>query len=242
MTELSRTLTVDGIFNLRDLGGLRAGDRHIRPGRLLRSDGLHRLTDAGREQLDALGVATALDLRDDAERGHQPSLVSPAVEIVPTPIFQSSAQAVRDGVSLEGFYRDLIDNYGENYATAVRRIALHDDRPVLVHCTAGKDRTGTVIALVLSALGVGRDEILADYAQTERNLAGEWVNAHLDMLDRYGVEITPELTQFVGGSPAEAMASTLEHIDRTWGSARDYLLKHGVTEAELAALAARLLD
>ena len=241
MTETTRTLTVDGLFNLRDLGGLRAGDRTVLPGRVLRSDGLFRLTDTGREQLDALGVATALDLRDDAERAHQPSLVSDAVTVVPTPMFQGAAQSVRDGISLEALYRDLLDGFGENYAVAVRRLATHDERPVLVHCTAGKDRTGTVVALALSAIGVDRDEIIADYALTEQNLAGQWVDAHIDMLDRFGVAITPELMRLVGGSPASAMAETLDYVAERYGSARAYLLGNGVTEAELAALERRLL-
>lgn len=242
MSELSRSIPVDGLFNLRDTGGYRAGDRRTRWGRLLRSDGLHHLGDAGRAQLDALGLGLVLDLRDDAEREHAPSLVSPGTRIVANPIFQSATESLRAGITLEGLYRHLLDDHGANYAIGLDRIASADERPVLVHCTAGKDRTGTLVALALTAVGVDRDDVLHDYALTEQNLAGPWLDRHVDMLTQYGVEITPEIMRLLGGSPAEALDGALNHVISRHGSVRDYLRACGLDDAQLDRLGERLTE
>src|SRR6185436_9770532 len=113
---------------------------------------------------------------------------------------------------------------------------------VVVHCTAGKDRTGIVVALTLLAVGVDRDAVIEDYARTEGNLAGEWLEDMVTMIGRYGVPDTPELRVLMGGSPREALEGVIETVERAHGSTREYLLASGLTLHELAALEALLID
>src|SRR5438034_394341 len=82
------------------------------------------------------------------------------------------------------------------------------DAPVVVHCTAGKDRTGIVVALALLAVGVDRETVVSDYALTEANLQGPWLEGMLELVRGYGVEVTPDLRIILGGSPREALETT----------------------------------
>jgi protein-tyrosine phosphatase len=138
----------------------------------------------------------------------------------------------------------LLAERGPRIVAAVRAIAAGDG-PVLVHCTAGKDRTGLVIALVLDAIGVAREAVIADYAASERHLAGEWADAMLERIAaRFPVIVgdTADIVAIVTTSPAPLMRGVLERVDAEHGGAAGYLLAHGLTEDELAALIIRLTE
>ncbi len=123
----------------------------------------------------------------------------------------------------------------------MRLIAESGDDAVLVHCTAGKDRTGLVVALALLAAGVDRAEVVADYALTSANLAGPWADAMLARMREAGAEIGPDLEEIVTASPAELMEAVIARWDAEWGSPSGYLRAYGFTDADLAALTAALL-
>jgi protein-tyrosine phosphatase len=114
-----------------------------------------------------------------------------------------------------------------------------DSTAVLIHCTAGKDRTGVASALLLDAVGVERDSIVVDYTTTERNLAGAWSDRMLATVSQLGVPLTDAITTIVTRSPREAITQALEWLDAQGGAAA-YLTRAGVTDAELAALRTRL--
>ena len=239
-----RPLPVEGTYNLREVGGYRAGARTVRTGKLFRSDALHALTPGGRQSVADLGIRRVVDLRSDDEVAASPSLLHEEVVIVHAPIFTGAAQPVGLGeaeVTLAGVYDVIVDQHGPQLAAAVRLIAESGDDAVLVHCTAGKDRTGLVIALALLAAGVDRDEVVADYALTSANLAGPWADAMLARMRDAGVELGPELEELVTASPAELMEAVIARWDAEWGSPSAYLRAHGFTDADLAALTAALL-
>ncbi|GAA3597340.1 hypothetical protein GCM10022198_21880 [Klugiella xanthotipulae] len=245
MTDVARrSISIDGLYNLRDIGGLRASGTSTRWGTLYRSDGLHHLTETGREQLARLGIRTVIDLRDDEERTVAPSRTGGLTfATVSSPIFQGVGSVLSGpNITLIEFYRALIDGFAEEYAAAVRLLSQAQNAPVLVHCTAGKDRTGIVIALALAAAGVDRDDIIDDYSLTQDNLAGEWLDRHLAMVTRMGLPITPALRALVGESPRRVIADTLAHVEVTCGSAANYLLSGGLTEDELATLRRVILN
>ena len=109
------------------------------------------------------------------------------------------------------------------------------DQPVLVHCTVGKDRTGVTVAVTLAAAGVDLDAVVADYARTE-GLLPEWRNQRIVEKLR---ELHPEarhLEDLATRSPAPVMAGLLDDLTARYGSPSGYLLAHGMTDAELAAL------
>ena len=242
--ETSTRIPVPGTYNFRDVGGLPAATGTVRDGVLFRSDGLHRLGEAGRTELRELGVGIVIDLRDENEAAVMPDdLEGLDVEVLRLPVFEGSgASQGAGGISLDALYHRIVTQHASVVVSALREISTAGDRSVVVHCTAGKDRTGIVIALALLAVGVDRDAVIDDYARTESNLAGEWLEEMVELVGRYGVPDSPELRTLMGGSPREAIDGVIETIEREYGSVREYLLASGLELGELAALEHLLID
>jgi protein-tyrosine phosphatase len=242
--EISTRIPVPGTYNFRDVGGLPARGGTVRRGVLYRSDGLHRLGDEGREVLRRLDVGVVIDLRDDNEARLMPDdLHGLDVEVRRLPVFEGSGASQGErGISLEKLYHRIVTQHAPIVVDAVREIASSGDRAVLVHCTAGKDRTGVVVALTLLAAGVDREAVIADYIITESHLAGEWLEQMVELIGRYGLPDTPELRTLMGGSPREAIEIALDEVERRHGTAREYLLASGLARHELEALEALLIE
>lgn len=236
-------IPVDGTFNLREPAGYTAARGVTRSGVLYRSDGLKSLTDRGREQLVELGVHTIIDVRDDFEREMQPDALDGLdIETVHIPVYEGSAAANSGpGITLPSMYESIVVQHGEVVVSALRLIASPESGHVLVHCTAGKDRTGIVVALALRAVGVAPDVVVADYARSESNLAGEWLEAMIALTSRFGIADTPQLRGIMGSTPASVMEGLLALIDEKYGSVTDYLLAQGFTTDELEQLDAKLV-
>lgn len=243
--ETSARIPVPGTYNFRDVGGLPARTGTVRRGALYRSDGLHRLGEEGRAELLQLGVGVVIDLRDENEARLMPDdLEGLDLEVLRLPVFEGSGASQGEaGITLEALYLRIVRQHSTVVVEALREIAsAGDDRAVVVHCTAGKDRTGVVVALALLAAGVDRDAVLHDYAQTEMHLAGEWLEGMVEMIGRYGVPDTPELRTLMGASPREALESALDDVERAHGSVRRYLLESGLDLEDLAALERLLIE
>lgn len=244
MTVSPQRIPVPGTYNFRDVGGYRVEGGETRAGKLFRADALGRLGEAGKERLRELGVRVVIDLRDDFEVDALPDdLDGLDVEVLRLPVFEGSgASQATIGATLVDLYEKIVLQHRDVVVRALREIADTGDEPVVVHCTAGKDRTGVVVALALLAVGVDRETVLDDYAATQANLAGEWLEGMLALVRGYGVEITPDLQVIMGGSPREALAAVLDLIDRDFGSARAYVLDAGLDELELAKLRSVLIQ
>lgn len=239
----STRIPIPGTYNFRDVGGLPAVGGTVRDGVLFRSDGLHRLGEEGRAVLRQLGVGIVIDLRDENEAAVMPDdLDGLDVEVLRLPVFEGSgASQGSGGISLDALYHRIVTQHTSVVVSALREIAGAGERSVVVHCTAGKDRTGVVVALALMAVGVHREAVIDDYARTEANLAGEWLEEMVELVGRYGVPDSPELRVLMGGSPREAIEGVFETIERDHGSTREYLLASGLGLHELAALESRLI-
>jgi protein-tyrosine phosphatase len=236
-------IPVPGTYNFRDVGGLRTATGRVRDGVLFRSDGLHRLGEPGRAALADLGIGIVIDLRDETEAQYMPDdLDGLEVEVLRLPVFEGSGASHGPNISLDTLYDRIVDQHAGVVVSAIREISTAGDRAVVVHCTAGKDRTGVVTALALLAVGVDRDEVVADYARTEANLAGEWLDEMVALMGRFGVPDAPELRVLMGGSPPEALAGVISRIEREHGSAREYLLASGLTLDELGQLERLLVE
>ncbi|KRE29563.1 tyrosine-protein phosphatase [Agromyces sp. Soil535] len=242
--ETSTRIPVPGTYNFRDVGGMPARNGTVRDGVLYRSDGLHRIGEAGRAELRALGVGIVIDLRDENEARLMPDdLEGLDVEVLRLPVFEGSgASQGSGGISLDALYERIVTQHASVVVSALREIASAGERSVVVHCTAGKDRTGIVVALALLAAGVDREAVIEDYARTEANLAGEWLEEMVRLIGRYGIPDTPELRILMGGSPREAIEGALDTVERAHGSTRDYLLASGLGLHDLAALERLLID
>jgi len=239
-TELrSRAVPLEGVHNFRDVGGYETADGRItRERRLFRSDALHNLDDDARLRLDELDVRTVVDLRSDEERAAFPDAVGERT-LVEQPIFADVQFAdprstVAAPSNLPEIYDLMIDRCGDRLAAAVKALAAPDALPAVVHCAAGKDRTGVVTGLVLAAVGVPNDVVAADYAATGLFLTP----AFIEVLAA-GSQAADESML---GSEAEYMQALLARIDAEHGGAAAYLRAHGVTDGELERLRAELTE
>jgi protein-tyrosine phosphatase len=175
---------LEGTVNTRDLGGwpLAAGGR-TRPGRLWRSDAFTFATAADRDALARQGLRFVIDLRTAAERAATPSPLEadPRFEVVPVDLFSAVGEAIDRG-EVTGDPFDLRTRYRASFAfaregyreafAALSAALAASDGPVAFHCSAGKDRTGLVAALLLRAAGVPDDAILEDYVLTDARIEG----------------------------------------------------------------------
>jgi len=247
----TRHIELHGAANVRDLGGLPAGEgRSVAPGRVLRGDSLHRLTAGDVAVLEAVGVRTVLDLRSEAEVERLAATpLPPGAEIVHTP-WRPPAKVpqILGGIAemsylpLAELYESFVEANLDYLATVFRVILAPERHAVLFHCYAGKDRTGITAAILLDVLGVAADDIVADYAATADNrerfselAAGDAEALDFHLLDR--AKINPDLL----GSPANQMADFLAIVARRWGSGEGLLQAIGLSDTEIAALRDNLL-
>lgn len=232
-------LPIEGTYNLREVSGYEMeGGAPIRAGRLFRSDHLAALSEAGREALGGLSIGCVVDLRMQEEAERLPGrLEGLGVEVMLHPLFNGAQLiAFSEGLTLASLYVAMLDGVGPRLAGAIRHIAQRAPGGVLVHCTAGKDRTGLTIALALLAVGVDRQVVLEDYAASQANLSGPWADAALEKLRAGGYAPPPEVVELVTASPPEALDEALRHLDSSHGGVRDYLGRHGFGADDVARL------
>jgi protein-tyrosine phosphatase len=259
-----RSLGLTGAPNARDLGGVSAADgRTIRSGLVFRAPALGRLTDGDVAALARLGLIDLLDLRHGSEIEMAPPDRLPAgPQVAHIPIFDPAhpvftyVSAVLLGHDLnryaalaaEGtpaamlaiyrwFVRDPAARNG--FGTALRRIAAASG-PLLYHCSAGKDRTGWLTALLLAALGVDRPAIVEDYLLTNEVTAVD-MDKVVDLLNaRKGVP--PDVLRPVLDAAPEYLDAAFAQVDAEFGGLDRYLRAGlGLDDAELAGLRRRLL-
>lgn len=231
-------LAIEGLWNVRDVGGISTGSGPIRSGRLLRSANLAKVTEVGARDL-AARIDHIIDLRADDEVYADPSVVEGPVT-THLPLFHGSvASFFEKDTGLESLYRHLLDESGERLVEALRIIAA--GQRTLVHCTVGKDRTGVTVALALDAVGADRDAVVADYALTASQLPAER-NRRIAEYLRTQHPRARNAVQLATESPAPVMWALLRAIDHQWGSTSDYLHAHGFTGAELSELRAALVE
>jgi protein-tyrosine phosphatase len=246
---IERALTWDGCLNVRDLGGHRTEDgRTTRFGAIVRADSIRQLSDDGWRDLVDYGIETIVDLRFHGELEADPPRDVEA-QVVHVPVFpepderewreidELAQQAPSDAEATSTVYRELLERRRPYFAGAVTAVA--DARPggVLVHCTAGKDRTGLVTALLLRNAGVPVATIGDDYALSEHYLADAtraWVEAAANDAER-------RWRRRLSRTPAAAMTGVVQHVERTHGSVQAYLRGGGADDDALARARARLL-
>jgi len=257
MDDGTRWIELDGAVNARDLGGLPAADgRTTRRGRVLRSDNLQDLSVADvRVLLDDYALKNVIDLRSDAEvrlEGPGPLTRIPTVTVHHLSLFAEGGRhtdVAADVAAADvdkalpwqdrttGHYLGYLTDRGDSIVAALR-VMTRTDGSSLVHCAAGKDRTGVVCALALDAAGVTREAIVADYAQT-----GERLDAVLERLrasDTYAADLDSRPAE-THQPHAAMMEKLLARVDEEFGGTLGWLAVHGWTPEDTDALRERFL-
>jgi protein-tyrosine phosphatase len=245
MTDLDQRLAWEGSYNIRDLGGYAAADgRMLRQGALVRSDNLGHLTPAGQEALIAYGIRTVIDVRSAEECVTWPhsfsrhatiSTINIPVGTGPTP----EAQALLDGATdLVGWNCLTLQHCQPHIAQLIRQVAQAAPGGVLIHCHAGKDRTGLAVALLLALAGVAPALIAADYAASAvglQPLFAPWLDAVADDPVKHTA-----LVRDLAADP-ETMLALLAHLNTQYGGISAYLRSCGVSDTDQEAVRRRLV-
>jgi protein-tyrosine phosphatase len=242
-----RLIPLQGAHNVRDLGGYATRTRATTRWRsLVRGDGLHELSKADIDTLLQLGVTTVIDLRnaEETQLEKNPFEAHASVRFHNTSLFHALAPiemataAGGAGFDMATRYREALDNCQEAIGEVLRVIAAAPDGAVLFHCSAGKDRTGIISAILLSIADVDDDIIVADYALTS-TISGPLIGRLRERALRRGTD--PALIERFLACEPRMMQATLGHIRAEYGGPAAYLARLGVTDAELDRLRRRLL-
>lgn len=223
----------DGLVNLRDLGNLPTDDGGLtRSGVVYRSDAPHagdRVPDA----VEQWPPEAVIDFRDPAEYGPPSHPLSEVAKVHRLPLLEdvrAQSGGRESWGSLAEIYQQMLDKASEKLVEAFR-IALESDGPVLVHCAAGKDRTGVVSALLLGSAAVRFDSIVADYVRTDRNM--DRVLKRLDMDPELPPGVDERDVEELISAPASAIEGVLARFAEHERGAAGWLSAHGVTDEEI---------
>lgn len=254
-----RHIEFEGVINFRDLGGYRASQgATVRWGRLFRSGGLHYMTDADVRQAREMGIRSVLDLRRPDEVVYQqlgpfmePPTMHHALPLVPEDGSAQLDERYGRGISGDRYrgYMDFVGpDYPNYYVRALELFTSAETYPAVFHCTAGKDRTGVIAALMLDILGVDAKTIAEDYALSNLTRDGLIAQLRRDHVRRQELGDLPE------GAPSpeppadwlpvppEAIGVYMGHVRRDFGSARGYFEAQGVAAGTFDRLAELLLE
>ncbi len=251
--EPDGTVLLQGSVNFRDIGGYKTIDgKQVKRGVIYRSGTLDALTEQDLQTLLELNVTHIFDLRLDEEAEQQPDRLPSGAVYERTPI-KAGSNPVTRVVSLmrnidqlnefvvNSYTKHLIDAEAQTYSSIFKMIAAEDGAAV-IHCTAGKDRTGIGVALLLSALGVPDETIVADYSLSNRSYDVYYNDAVSQLAPLKKLGILPEDISCLLVSDPEYMRQSLRYLHENYGGGEGYFQKAGVDAATLEKLKARLLE
>jgi protein-tyrosine phosphatase len=258
--EAYRHIDFRGTSNFRDLGGYHnAEGRAVAWGKLYRSDALHKLTSGDQTALAKAGLVCAIDFRADFEREENPDRLPGQGEVrqVALPIFDTNSRLGKeirekivagqlDGIEpdelLEDAYAQFVSRFTPEFRRFIGEVVAAEGRPVLFHCTAGKDRTGFAAALLLRILGVPQQAVLRDYMLSQFY----WQKSMAKVL--FFVRLTRgpramKLVQQLSSAKEDYLLTAFAKIDELYGSFDNYVHEGlGLRHAEIDTLRACLLD
>ncbi|WP_186317523.1 tyrosine-protein phosphatase [Curtobacterium sp. 9128] len=214
--------TTSTLTNLREVGGadFQAGRRRT----VFRSN-----TEPDVPASAYPADVTVVDLRRDDEVDHVPHPLRNSGRYLGVPLFDpSTAESGAEAVELEEQYTDWLTRHASGIADALRAVA-GSDGDVLVCCSAGKDRTGVVSALLARLWGASTERIGEDYAASAEGLAERFSRER-------AVSAEPAATAVAQRCVPETMRTVIAHVEQRWGSVEDYLRSIGLSDAEIDAL------
>lgn len=230
-------------YNARDLGGLATeAGKTTRWQALMRSDIVNRLTEEGRQALLDYGVRTIIDLRSPLETAEEPSLLASdgGVSYLNLPLekYYPHVRALISQAETRGeVYAIILDHYPDAVTAVLQAIIEAEPGGILIHCQAGKDRTGIVSALLLRLVGVPVETVVADYTESQACLwpLYEKIVAEAGGEEEVDFWLKPTATE-------EMMIFMLDHLDSKYGGVESYLLASGLSAGEIDRLRSRLIQ
>lgn len=232
LTE-KQMITLEGAYNVRDLGGFKCRDGNISKWkRFIRADGLDNLTDDDIKKLINYGVKIDIDLRSDKEcEGWKDNLCD---------VSQIEYENVHLLEGLKSYPETLGELYTESlkscskYFYEVFKIMIeNENEEILFHCSAGKDRTGMIAAILLFLIGVDTKDIIDNYTLSTNNLNS--------IIDKYSYENDESLKSFLGAE-AESINEFLNYLIKEHNGSEGYLKSIGFNEKDIETLKSSFLE
>lgn len=230
-------LPLQHAYNVRELGGYASADSSTKWHRFLRGDDLSTLSDEDIDYLKDYGVNSVIDLRSNEECRQQPDRLATQAGFTyyHIPFMVGNVDNIMDQVvanfKLGDFYLGLLKEEQVVYKL-MQCIAEASEGTILFHCAGGKDRTGVLSMLLLSLVGVSKEDIMTNYQVSyinlRRNTAMMQIPKDMDMSCMY--------------SDPENIERCIDYIHNTFGSTKAYLLHCGVSEAQIACISKRIAD
>ena len=236
---LERHYPFEGCFNFRDIGGyLNQDGKRVKKGLYFRAGRQDRMSDEDLSQLSDLKISTQIDLRrpnEVLEQGKGPLESMGAnyinIAVIPEGGSDQLSRLVGDTAISGRRYLGYLEFGPTSWLRLFGILSDEDNLPVVLHCTAGKDRTGVSTAFLLSVLGVSRDVIEADYLLTnlDTERQADFIEGTVGYPDGYDRKKMID----VAGVPKDAMKDFLDGVESKWGSVIEYLQKIGVTQDQM---------
>jgi len=243
-SALPRHLGLAGTYNLRDTGGYRTLDgRTTRWRTFLRSDSLHRVPPMAQTTLLNYGVRTVIDLRRSDERHVAPNVFANSSDVVyhhVSLLVDSLPERKVAPRSLPDVYRMILEQRQEQLRQTLATLAAPGGFPAIVHCTAGKDRTGLIVALLLGLIGVPAATIIEDYALSSQYLVGTYLEEARQRAAHNGLPW--EWFQHQVICPPEFMHTTLQYLDERHGGIVAYVQSIGLSQEQCECLRHALVE
>ena len=229
-----RHLKFAGTYNFRDVGGYPARNGGTTRWRtLFRSDSPHRLSEADRASLIECGLRSAIDLRQAEELAEAPNVFAASAQVTyrHLPLLNDTPSMPEVLPTLVEIYRSILDDRSEQVGAALAALATPGALPAVVNCTAGKDRTGLIVALVLGLAGVPEETIVTDYALSGTCLAGVYLEEARRRAEAQGFSY--DLLVLCGPG---FIRTTLAHLKKRYGGIEAYVRTTGLGDAEINQL------
>ena len=245
---LERHYPFEGCFNFRDIGGyLNQDGKRVKKGLYFRAGRQDRMSDEDLSQLSDLKISTQIDLRrpdEVLEQGKGPLESMGAnyinIAVIPEGGSDQLSRLVGDTAISGRRYLGYLEFGPTSWLRLFGILSDEDNLPVVLHCTAGKDRTGVSTAFLLSVLGVSRDVIEADYLLTnlDTERQADFIEGTVGYPDGYDRKKMID----VAGVPKDAMKDFLDGVESKWGSVIEYLEKIGVTQEQMETIRTNFLE
>lgn len=226
-------VVLERALNFRSLGGYASKfGGNTRDGRLFRADSLENLTDADVRTVRALGVRASIDLRSSYEIDRAASKLADTEGLAyyNVPLLDDVHSRPQDGMafpsSMGEMYIHLLDGAQGSILKVFDILDQYSDAGVVFHCTAGKDRTGIIAALLLDLLGVDRVEIVRDYTLTQILMQPIFAAMAAGFEKNTGIPMPAHVLE----SKEESIVTFLDHLYGKYGGARAYLIAIGFGE------------
>jgi len=244
-----RKIPFKGAFNFRDLGGYETEDgRRVKWGRVYRSDNLSGLTDNDLTLLRKTGIKLVCDFRsrDEAQTSPDQLPADGSIRYLNLPVKNDHSDTASrleqikagdlDWITLDFMidaYLKYIDRFAPVWGTVLNRLAEAENRPMVFHCTAGKDRAGTCAALLLLALGIPEETVIYDHG-----LSNTYIAALLEKIYRHfkTYRIDTERLEPYFTAPHACIVAVINHIHKKYGTVDNYLESRGGVGSETIVL------